>query len=297
MTKNIVGIIWMLIHALCAAILSMYYRLLSDSFDKLHLSFFYNFSAMLLVLPLIIVKRKQIMHSSFLFFHALRAAAYVVAQVLLIFVYNNMPFAQVAAITISYPLFTTVGAVIFLKERIGIHRLIALICGFIGAAVIIQPSPDTFNRYSLLAIVAIILWTLFDIVTNKIGRREDIWLQTLCLLLFMSLFSALPATAVPFVLQFNIGDILLFMCIGLVILLYALSAVLAVAEAEVNIVSPFYFSVLLASSVISHVVFGEAVELRTVVGSVIIVLSSVYIACREYQAKRVEKQLQKSRLI
>ncbi|MBQ4875188.1 MAG: DMT family transporter [Rickettsiaceae bacterium H1] len=297
MTKNIAGIFWMLIHVMTAATIAMFYRILSASFDKLYISFFYNFSAFLIVLPFVIKKRAKLIKSCFLRAHAIRSACYIIAQLMLIFVYNNMPFAQVAAITITYPLFTTVSAVLFLKERIGIHRFIALIIGFIGAAIIVNPNPHSFNKYSLIAVLAIILWTSFDIITNKVGRKESMSEQLLHTLIFMGLFSILPATAGHVPTNINIYYIGLFILIGLIVILYCLSGLLAVAEAEINIVSPFYFTVLPISSCISYFVFDEQIEIRTIVGAGIIITSAIYIAYREYRAKQVAKQLQQSRLI
>lgn len=297
MTKNIIGIIWMLIHVVCSVVLSIYYRILSEYFHPLQISFFYNFSAFLIILPIILKKRKQLIKSCFVLAHAYRAASYVAAQLILIFVYHNMPFAQVSAITITYPLFTTVFAVLFLREKIGIHRLIALIIGFIGAVIIIHPDPYDFNKYSLLAITAVIMWATFDMITNKIGDKENMLIQLLYVIFFMGLFSIFPMVLVPLPTSISLHHLILFGLFGVIIIIYMFSAVLAVAQAEINIVSPFFFCALILSSMVGYFIFNEQLKVRTIIGAIIILASIIYIAYREYRAKQIAQRLQQSRLI
>ena len=297
MTKNITGIMWMLIHVIAATTLSIYYRILSESFDKLHISFFCNFSALIIILPLLIRRKARLIKSCFLALHALRGAFSVLAQVILIFAYNNNPFAQVSAITLSYPLFGTLGAVIFLKEKIGIHRSIALIIGFIGATITVDANPYDFNKYSIITIISMILWVSFDIITNKIGDKESIWEQALLILLFVGLFSILPAAMVPLPKNISLNHIMLFVLLGLIVIVYTMSAILAVAKAEINIVLPCYFTILPVSTLVSYFVFNEQIKIRIIIGSALIITSATYIAYREYRAKQIAKQLQQSRLI
>ena len=296
MTKNIPGIIWMIVHVICAAAISSFSRILYESFHPFHISLFYNFTALIIALPFIIKARQQLIKSCFIAAHALRGALYTIAQLVFIFVYNHMPFAQVAAITMAYPLFATIFAVIFLKERIGLHRIIALVIGFTGASIIINPASSDFNMYSMFAIMGIVMWAVFDMVTNKIGSKESIGIQLMHLLIFIGTFAILPASTIPFP-TISLYYLPLFVLMGLIIIIYMLSAVLAFAEAEINIVSMFYFTTLPISSLVGYIIFDESVKLRTVIGSCIIFFSFIYIAYREYRAKKIAERLHQSRLI
>ncbi len=296
MTKNIIGVIWMIVHVLCAAIISSFSRVLYDSFHPFHISLFYNFTAFIIALPFIIKYRQQLIKSCFTKEHALRGALYTSAQLIFVFVYNHVPFARVAGITTSYPLFTTMFAVIFLGEKIGPHRIIALIFGFTGALIIINPLSSELNTYSLCAVIGIIMWAVFDMVTNKIGHKESIHIQLMHLLIFMGAFSIVPASTLH-IPTISLQHMFLFFLVGCIIIIYMLSAVLAVAEAEISIVSLFYFTTLPISSSIGYFIFGETIAIRTIIGSSIILFSFMYIAHREYKAKKIAKQLQQSRLI
>ena len=281
----------MLIHVACAVILSAYYRIFSESFHLLQISFFSNFPALIIASPFILWKITKLIKSPFLLAHAYRAVAYTIAQTLLVFAYNNMPFTQVSAITITYPLFVTLSAVVALKEKIGMQRSIALIIGFIGAIIIIQPTTTcNFNTYSAYALSAVILWASFDITTNKIGNKENAWDQFLQLLFFMGLFSILPAIFVPLPPTIDLNHLLMFALIGLLVIVYMLSATLAVSRTQINVIAPFYFTILPLASLVAYILFDEHISIKSVIGATIIISSTLYVAYKEYRAQEISKQ-------
>jgi drug/metabolite transporter (DMT)-like permease len=65
----------------------------------------------------------------------------------------HLPLAEATAISFVRTLFTTILAIFFLKEVVGIRRWSSVIVGFIGVLVIVRPETDNINVYALLAIV------------------------------------------------------------------------------------------------------------------------------------------------
>ncbi len=290
MTKNIIGIIWILLYVLCVVFLGMYSRVLSRDFSLFQISFVYNVAALIIVLPFVIKRRSQLMKNSVLWYCVLRALCIFLAQVLTIIAYNNIPFAQVAAISITYPLFSTLAAVIFLNEKVCINLFLALMIGFIGAGITVNPSLNDFNYYSLFVIASILLWVAFDIITNKIGDRENIWDQILLIILFIGLFSIFPIFGSNWP-NMHDHNLILFFLIGVIVVLYMLSITWAVAKAEVSIVTPFYFTVLPISSLVAYFIFDEKIKMRIILGAAIIFISVIYMAFRDYRAKKMSENM------
>ncbi len=282
----------MLLHVLCSVFLAIYYRILSQDFSSFQVALIYNLATLVVVLPFVIRRRAQLMKSNILLHCSLMALCTFLAQVAIIIAHDNMPFAQVAAVKVIYPLSTTVAAVMFLKEKIYMGHVCALIVGCVGAIIIVNPSDD-FNFYSLFALSAVIFWTTSDMITNKITYKEDVWNQVLLVLLFMGLFSVLSSALFFTVTGNSFAEIknhywMLFLLIGIIAAFWRLYIILAVGKAEVNVVTPFYFAIFPMSSLAAYFVFGETVKIRTVIGAVMIIVSMIYISFKEYKAAQLK---------
>lgn len=284
MSNNLKAIVWMVIHIILSALLNMGYRLLNDSLSKIHIAFLINAFTFLTILPWAFYtykKDKQIFKSSYWTIHLFRSGLSVSSQVLLIYAFTNMEFAQVSAITLLYPLLGTLGGAIFFKEKLGAHHNTALLVGFIGALIIINPSYSGFNLYSLLVIIAMILWVGIDLLVRRIRHNEKVSTQIFYTLMFLCVVSAIPATfsglpSLRLMLDYK------FLLLGILFVFYMLSGFIAIIETEsIGIVMPFYFLVLILAIIIGYFVFNESIKISTVIGSVLILASTSYIAYKE----------------
>jgi S-adenosylmethionine uptake transporter len=80
-----------------------------------------------------------------------------------------MPIANATAILAALPLSVTVAAAVFLKEPLGWRRISAVLVGFVGVMLIVQPGTDGFNVFSLSALLAVLFITGRDLVTRRMG--------------------------------------------------------------------------------------------------------------------------------
>ncbi len=64
------------------------------------------------------------------------------------------PFAIATAVNLSTPLVLTVLAVLILKEDVRWRRWSAVIVGFLGVLLVIQPQPGDLNAWTWLALLA-----------------------------------------------------------------------------------------------------------------------------------------------
>ena len=80
----------------------------------------------------------------------------------------------VAAVTLyTLPIFITLFAALFIGDRIGLIGWGSILLGFVGVALILKPTPDSFNRYALLPLIAAILYALTAILTRTKCREEN----------------------------------------------------------------------------------------------------------------------------
>jgi drug/metabolite transporter (DMT)-like permease len=84
-----------------------------------------------------------------------------------------LPLADVAAIRNSGPLMIPLLSVVWLSEKVGTHRWLALIVGFIGVLLIVKPGSGTFNLGSLFALIATLFYALNVMITRKLQTTDS----------------------------------------------------------------------------------------------------------------------------
>jgi drug/metabolite transporter (DMT)-like permease len=89
---------------------------------------------------------------------------------------SSLPYLAlgIAAVTLyTLPIFITLFAALFIGDRIGLIGWGSILLGFVGVALILKPTPDSFNRYALLPLIAAILYALTAILTRTKCREEN----------------------------------------------------------------------------------------------------------------------------
>lgn len=93
-----------------------------------------------------------------------------------VFYFVALPHIELAVAAAAYytlPLFIMLFAAIFLSETITARGWLAVVLGFIGTLLILQPQADDFNAYALLPVVAAICYACAMIMTRSKCRHEQ----------------------------------------------------------------------------------------------------------------------------
>ena len=79
------------------------------------------------------------------------------------------------ALTLAFisPIVVTVLSIFILRERVGIHRWIAVFTGFLGVLIILRPGFNEINFASISALLAGIIYALFLIYTRKLSFTDS----------------------------------------------------------------------------------------------------------------------------
>ena len=89
--------------------------------------------------------------------------------------YAAFPFMTLAAVTTIFfaaPLITAVFAAVFLKERIGVHRISALVLGLVGVVIAMKPGADSFQWVSILPLICAFSYATSQMLARRIGDRD-----------------------------------------------------------------------------------------------------------------------------
>ena len=209
-----------------------------------------------------------------------------------------MPLATATALFFVTPFLITIFANLFLKEHIGPRRWGAVIIGFIGVYIVLNPDFRNFDYLSLTPILCAFCYSLSMIIIKKTSEKDSVYTQT-----FTFYFGAIIISSIFY---FFIGDgqyntsnhpasqfifrewfenlevsMLLMIATGFTASAAFLLLFTAYSIASPAVVSPFEYSILLWSPLIGWLYFEEIPTLNTIIGILIIVSSGIYIFIRE----------------
>ena len=213
-----------------------------------------------------------------------RAAAMTGSTFCFITGLSYLPIADAIAIAFAAPLLTTLLAVFCLRERVGLHRWVAIFFGFIGVIIIVQPTDDAFKVAALAPLGAAFFGAIRDVITRKITSSESSFT-----ILLTSMFLITLAGYLTFPLgwsEFQVEHIWLFLCSSILVGVAQYLMIEAFRLGEVGLISPFKYSSLLWAVIIGFIVWGDIPGYFVLVGATILIISGVYLLRGEKNLKK-----------
>jgi len=215
---------------------------------------------------------------------AIRVLAASISGFCAFYAFSVLPLAQTYALLFLTPIFITVFSIPFLGERVGAHRGVSVIIGFLGVLIVLQPNVTSFTYGHLAGFVAAIAAALNSIITRKIGQKEKTAVMLLYPLFgnFLIMGAIMPFVYVPMPIQ-HLGGIALISCLGFTAMFCIVGAYKA---ANASIIAPMQYSQMLWAGFFGFVLFGDRISLSFVTGAGLIILSGLYIVRREWLLSR-----------
>ncbi|MBO23425.1 MAG: EamA family transporter [Rhodospirillaceae bacterium] len=216
--------------------------------------------------------------------HAARGVIHGIGVMLWFFAMAKIPIAEVTALGFTAPIFTTLGAAFFLGEKLHLHRVGAVLIGFGGALIVLQPGFQAINIGSIAQLTAAPLFACSFLIAKRLTRTESSPAIVAYLSIFVTLTLLLPALMVwrtPTLIELGwLFAIAACATAGHVTLTQALKS------ADITVTQPIQFLQLVWATLLGLTLFGEQPEIWTWVGGGIIVASATYIARRETRTRR-----------
>ena len=284
------GVLWMVLAAFSFAAMTILIRGLSNDIHPFELAFFRSLFGLLFMLPWFLRAGFGALKTKRLGLHGFRALVGLVAMLLWFLSLSLMPVAEATALNFTAPLFATVGAAVFLGEKVRARRWGATVAGFAGALIIIRPEGFDLGFATILVLVASACMSMAVLSVKSLSRTESANTIVLYMGLLMTPMSLIPALL--FWTPPQLADYLWFVVIGLFATIGQISMAKAFESADISAVLPFDFSRLLFVAVFGFFLFGEVPDTFTWVGATVIFLSTLYTAQRETRAVRLFRSVQ-----
>ena len=273
--KKKLAIILMILGAFILTVQNSLVKSLSFFYPIWEIVFFRALSGTIIALLLIMYFGWEKLISTKVIVHLIRAFSAVLCIVFFFFGLKYLMFAENQALLHTAPIIATLLAFPILGERITLNNLLAIFFGFIGIIVILKPSHDLFNFYSLLPIASAFFMAISYICTRYLMDTESsvtiIFYYSLALL-FTSIFFVPNNFIMP-----NLAHATTLFSLGVFGTLghYLLSQ--SAKLAEVRIITPFEYTGFIFVAAIGYLFFNEIPSLRVIIGAMFIILSGAYI--------------------
>jgi len=215
----------------------------------------------------------------------LRSVALMMATTLFFFAFSKLGLAEASAIFNISPVLITLGAFLFLREQIGLRRVIGIFVSLLGALIIIRPGSGVFTIYALLPLGAAIFYSTYSLVTRFVGADESPWTS-----LFYSAIFGTICYSIYIVFHWNPmsnNALLLTIIIGLFGTAGHICLIRALTLGEASLVAPFIYTNLLFTTIWGLVLFGNFPDFWTICGALIIVAAGVYVWARDRVVRQI----------
>lgn len=213
-----------------------------------------------------------------------RALCLASSTCLMILSVQRLPLGDVFAINHASPLIMTALAVVFLGERVGWRRWLAILVGFVGVLIMLRPSAAAFQPAALLPLAVAMISATRDVITRRISAT-DTSTVTFAVTTTVILLAGLGLSAFTGWAPIHLRDLWLFALAGFFQGLAHFLMIEAFRFAEAKVVAPFKYATILWAMVIGYVFWGDVPDNWIITGGTIVVASGLYILHRQRRAR------------
>ena len=280
--KPLIAISLMVISGLFFVFMHSAVKYLSKEVHIFEIAFFRCALVIFVLAPIILQQGKSVFITGQPKIQFLRITTNSVAMLCFFYGISSTPLAQLTTLGFTVPIFTTILAVVFMKEKIRFRRTSALIIGFIGTLIVMRPD-ISIELGAVLIIFSSFLWSVCLIYIKKLTKTDS----AITISLYFGI-GMIPATFVMAFPVFEMIDLRQFIILIFIAITGTLAQTimnLAFEKGELALLLPFDFLRLIWSVLIGYALFAEEPEITLWIGGFLIIGSTSYIAWRESKLK------------
>ena len=283
-SQPVLGIFWMLVTGLCFISVTALVKVMGTGLPPAQMAFLRYLLGLVFLLPALGALRAAHLTPRQWKLFGFRGLVHGLGVITWFFAMTRIPLADVTAMNYLAPIYVTLGAALFLGERLAFRRIAAIVIALIGALIILRPGFREVSSGHLA-----MLFTAFafggSYLTAKVMSGE---VKPSVVVAMLSIFVTIVLA--PFALMDwvtpTFQDLVLLFGIACFATAGHYTMTLAFAAAPVTVTQPVTFAQLIWAVLLGYFVFGESVDVWVIVGGVLILASVSFITWREAVLKR-----------
>ena len=265
-------------------LMSVCIKATGDHIPLFQVVFFRNFFALLPLFLVIYFYKLEIKSINNMKMHITRAILGISAMSLFFISLRYVHLVEMQTISFSSVFFISILSVIFLGEKIGYRRIIAIIFGFIGVVIILEPNQNIFSNYSFLPLIASLFLSFAVIALKKLLKTNNnilsVWVFTMmCTLISLCFYNE------SWIWPNNL-DLLFMIASGVLGFIAQICLTKSFQLADASLLAPLDFSSVIWSFFLGYLFFNEILTSNILIGGTIVLVSVSYIFYRERVLKK-----------
>jgi drug/metabolite transporter (DMT)-like permease len=297
--NNIKGILFILLGMALFSIQDALIKFIYEDVALYELYFGRTFIALILLVGYLkFSKQKIILKTHYPYLTILRVICFFFGFSFFYISLTFMSLAMANSLFFSSPFFVSILATVFLKEKVGIRRWCAILTGFFGVFIVLNPDFNDFDYMNLAPVACALCYAISMTITKITSDKDNVYTQLIYLYFGAVLISALffivagkgefntfsdptlqfifrewfinPSYAWPFIIIMGFTGVFAFYFVFN-----------AYSIASPSIVSLYEYSLIIWSILTGYILFNNIPTVRTFFGVSIIVCSGLYIYLRE----------------
>ena len=285
MNQSIIGILWMVLTTILFVAVTATVRFLEGEVPAPQAAFLRYLIGTLLLTPalvtLIKVKPEKALMNKFI----LRGLVHSIGVTMWFYAMSEMPVAEVTAIGFLTYIFVSVGASIFLKEKLHKHRLSAILISFIGALIILRPGFKEIGSGQIGMLIATIVFTASYLIAKIVSKERSSSEIVAMLSIFTTIF--LFPSAIYVWEPLSIKAFLVLTLTAVIATVGHITMTKAIKLAPMVTTQPILFLQLVWASMVGFFLFDENVDPFVIIGGTIIMICVCYVAYREHKLGKI----------
>ncbi len=281
--------LWAFAAAACFAAMNLCVKAVGEiggpELPALEITFFRYLFGLLAASTLLVVNGRSALGTNIPGAHAIRVLAGAVGVMMMFAALQSLPVGLATSIGFSSPFFTLLFAVLFLGERVGVWRWLAVAAGFTGVVVMTGVPVGEIKPAIVFALAAALFMGIEVGMIRKLAIVDNF-----ATILLINNAAALALLAIPAYVVWvppNSSQLILLAATGVSVVLGQIMFLSAMRASEASFVAPFGYLTLVYAMVFGYVFFEEIPAAETLYGSALIVFAGLVLLYREQKKQPV----------
>jgi drug/metabolite transporter (DMT)-like permease len=259
-----VGIAWMVFTGVLFVMVTGLVKYLGPTMPAPQAAFLRYALGLILLVPMLPFREGLRLQKHQLRLSVWRGVLHSGAVTLWFFAMARIPIADVTAMNYMAPIYVTIGAALFLGERLALRRLGAIAFALLGVIIILRPGFREIGAGHMAMVLATLFFGASYLLAKRLTDEMPAGLVVVLLSVIVTI-ALLPMALVVWVPPSGFDLIILFL-VACIATLGHYTMTLAFKATSISVTQPVTFLQLVWAVTLGVVVFGEAVDPFVVLG-------------------------------
>ena len=282
--RPVAGIFWMLITGLFFIMVTVLVKYLGPRIPPAESAFIRYALGLVFLLPAMGALRSAHLTRRQWTLFSVRGLCHAGGVILWFYAMARMPIAELTAMNYLAPIYVTIGAAVFLGERLAARRIVAVLLGLAGAAIILRPGFREVTDAHLAMLVAAVVFAGSYLVAKIVADE----VKPAVVVAMLSIFVTIGLAPFAFVVWIppTLHELIVLFAVAFFATAGHYTMTLAFAAAPMTVTQPVTFLQLIWATALGVLMFNEPVDIWVVLGGFVILGSVTFITWREAMLKR-----------